>query len=130
MTRKDSPDHRYTGEATVKSVLKHIVKTKNIAPILYHVQSPGSLCGALSVLLGCDMINTCCCLAVAVCVCMRGVGFFLGFLCRPACERCVLFFLFLHTYRPGGPKAPKSFFRKRPGIEVNAPGRLVTLAKS
>ena len=67
---------------------------------------------ALPVLLGCDMINTCCCCCcclavVAGCVWEVWAFFFLDFLCRP-----------------GGPKAPKYFFRKRPGIVVNAPGRL------
>ena len=73
------------------------------------------------------MLLLCCC-----CVRVRGVCvllLLLLFLYRPACEARVLCFLFF-SYRSGGPKAPKSFFRKRPGIAVNAPGRLFTPAKS
>ena len=62
------------------------------------------------------------------CCCYVRVGvrcglFFLIFCVAPRSERCVPFFLFFRI-APGGQKPRKSFFRKRPGIVVNAPGRL------
>ena len=82
--------------------------------------------GALSALLGCDMIHTCCCLAVAVR--MREVlgSFIFYFLYRPVFERCFAFFSCFFVLSGEGARAPKSFFRKTPCgiIVVNAPGRL------
>ena len=82
--------------------------------------------GALSALLGCDMIHTCCCLAVAVR--MREVlgSFIFYFLYRPVFERCFAFFSCFFVSSGEGARAPKSFFRKTPCgiIVVNAPGRL------
>ena len=72
-----------------------------------------SVLGAFSVLLGCDMINTCCCCSdVAV------------------CEACLCFFLFCFCIAPGGLKGPMSLSIKRPGHVVNAPGCLFTRARS
>ena len=67
--------------------------------------------GALSALLGCDMIHTCCCLAVAVR--MREVlGLLFFIFCTAPCLRGVcLFFLFFRIVRGRG-KSPEIFFQK------------------
>ena len=72
--------------------------------------------GALSALLGCDMIHTCCCLAVAVR--MREVlgSFIFYFLYRPVFEKCLPFFL-VFSYRPGKGQEPRNLFsEKRPAV--------------
>ena len=61
-----------------------------------------SVLGAFSVLLGCDMTNTSCCSAVAV------------------CERRVLFLFFFLVSTRGAKKVRKSFPRKHPGNVLNA----------
>ena len=72
-----------------------------------------SVMGALSVLLGCDMINTCCCLAVAVCVWeVFDFFFFLIFCIAPRLRGVCLFFFFFVS--PQGAKNPEIFFHKAP----------------
>ena len=64
-----------------------------------------------SVLLGCDMTNTCCCCRSVVAVCVRGVRVCFGI-------------------APRGQKAPNNFPRKRHGHVLNAPGCLLPHAQS
>ena len=86
-----------------------------------------SVLGALPVLLFSrhdqNLLLLCCC-----CLRVRGVSVFSLFLCCPACERCVVFLRTFESLR--GAKRPENVFRKRPGTAVNAPGRLVSPAKT
>ena len=77
----------------------------------------GCLVGAAGLRHDQHLLLPCCC-----CVRERFGLFFLMFCIAPRLRGVRLFSCFFVS--PRGAKAPKSFFRKRPGIVVNAPGRL------